>query len=136
MEPTSRNLPVQFGAGWLGSHSAMGSPSGPTVASGSGSAVRSPRAESKMFLRRMMAGSRLRWNVAVVVKGVLRAGFAPAGSDASNSEANTRVVPCARKKAHRASVARMIAVENRLSRGVVTEGYYSNPRAESHARKH
>jgi hypothetical protein len=76
-----------------------------------------------MFLRRMIAGSRVRRNVALVVAGGLPAGFATAGSVASNSDAKTRVVPCARKKAHTASVARMIAVENRLSRGVATEGY-------------
>jgi hypothetical protein len=76
-----------------------------------------------MFLRRMMAGSRLRWNAAAVAEIGFLDGPAAAGSDASNSEAKTRVVPCARKKAQRASVARIIAVENRLCRGVATRVY-------------
>jgi hypothetical protein len=76
-----------------------------------------------MFLRRMMAASRLRWNAAVLVRVDLLGGCSAVGSDPSNSDARTRVVPCARKKAQRASVARIIAVESRLSRGVDTAGY-------------
>jgi hypothetical protein len=67
-----------------------------------------------MFLRRMIAGSRLRWNAAAVIGIGLRDGLALTGLDESNSDAKTRVVPCARKKAQRASVARIIAVEKRL----------------------
>jgi hypothetical protein len=65
----------------------------------------------------------LRWNAAAVAETGFRDGVAAAGSAASNSDAKTRVVPCARKKAQRASVARMIAVENRLCRGVATRTY-------------
>ena len=65
----------------------------------------------------------MRWNAAAVAETGFRDGLAAAGSDASNSDAKTRVVPCARKKAQRASVARIIAVENRLCRGVATRAY-------------
>jgi hypothetical protein len=71
----------------------------------------------------MMAASRFRWNAGIVVAIGFPFAVVAAESDSSSSDAKTRVVPCARKKAQRASVARVIAAESRFSRGVATKGY-------------
>jgi fluoride ion exporter CrcB/FEX len=76
-----------------------------------------------MFLRRIIAESLRRMNVGAVAANLFGAFVAGATSGLRNSAAKTRVVPWARKKAQRASVARMIAAESRFCRGVATKGY-------------
>ena len=78
---------------------------------------------TKLMSAAMIAGSRFRLNDGEALKVGAGADVGVSGAAANNSDAKTRVVPCARKKAQSTSVARMIALESRCCRGVATKGY-------------